>query len=367
MREKYKLRVAVVETTNRCNLSCLICGSDSKNVVNLEELSAPEWCGLIDEMKECGLKEVFFSGGEPTLKPGIEEMIEHAADRGLKWGMVSNGLYIPDSQLDLFQERKPLAIGLSVDGLWALHNTLRGNPQSLQMVEKYIQEFQQREIPFSIITTIHKLNFRELFAVAEFVLRNKIYGWQIQLAMPFGRMRENSDLLLSEEEFREACLTVEKIRKILPDVKIAGADCFAWAPAGRIRRGRWLGCSAGLESVGIDALGNVRGCLAMTGCEREGNIKERSFSEIWHDPNLFSYNRHFNPRNTSSFCQSCPKVMICRGGCNAQSFSMTGQFQQGTYCWYKSKQKEREVRKDAPRPGLQIRTATAVAGGIEPD
>lgn len=344
MQKKYPLQVAVLETTNRCNLNCLICGSDSKNKVNLKELTFCEWCCLIEEMAKLNVKKIFFSGGEPTLKPGIGDMIEHVAELGISWGMVTNGLHISPDLLNIFQAHKPVAIGLSVDGLLETHNMLRRNPNSFQMVLKYITEFRRREIPFSIITTIHKLNFRELFGIAEFVLQNKIYGWQIQLAMPFGRMKYNPELLLSEEEFREACLMVEKIRKILPEVNIVGADCFAWAPAGRIRGGRWLGCSAGLESVGIDALGNVRGCLSMTECLPEGNIRKRDFLEIWQDKNLFSYNRQFNLKNTSPLCQECPKARICRGGCNSQSFSMTGKFQQGVHCYYKSRNKGGEKK-----------------------
>lgn len=337
MRKKYPLQSAVLETTNRCNLNCLICGSDAKNVLNPQELSSEEWCSIIGAMKTLGLKEVFFSGGEPVLKPGLEAMIECAANLGLDWGMVSNGLYFPPGLLDLIEKRKPVAIGLSVDGLLETHNYLRGNRRSFQMVARRIKEFQKREIPFSIITTIHRLNWEQLFALAEFVLENKIYGWQIQLAMPFGRMRQNAELLLNEEEFRQACVMVEKIRKILSFAKIAAADCFAWAPANKIRDGGWGGCSAGLKSVGIDALGNVRGCLSMTGCEPEGNVREKSIIQIWQDENLFSYNRQFDVRYTSKYCQRCVKVMTCRGGCNSQSYSMTGQFQQGVYCWYKSR------------------------------
>jgi len=338
MQRKYPLRVAVIETTNRCNLNCLICGSDSQNKVNDDELSVKEWLHLFDEIMEVGIEKIFFSGGEPTLKPGIEEMIRHIARCGVKWGMVSNGLHIRPDLLDFFQECKPITIGLSLDGILKTHNMLRRNPDSFQMVLKHIEEFQKREIPFGVITTIHKLNFHELFAIAKFVLENKIYGWQIQLAMPFGRMKQNADLLLSEEEFCKACVMIEKISKILPEVNIAAADCFAWAPAGSIRTGEWLGCSAGLESVGIDSTGNIRGCLSMTECPPEGNVRQRSFVDIWQDEDLFSYNRRFNPRNTASYCQSCAKVMICKGGCNSQSFSMTGNFQQGVYCYYKSRQ-----------------------------
>lgn len=361
MRKRHPLQVAVLETTNRCNLNCLICGSDSKSQVNPNELTSHEWCKLIDELAEAGAEKIFFSGGEPTLKPGIGDIIEHTAKSGMRWGLISNGLYIPQSLLELFQERKPITIGLSLDGPADIHNMLRRNPESFQMVSKYIAEFRNREIPFSVITTIHKLNFRELFGIAEFVLENKIYGWQIQLAMPFGRMKQNQELLLSQEEFRRACEMIERIRKILPEVNVAAADCFAWAPAGKIRQGRWLGCSAGLESVGIDAQGNVKGCLSMTECEPEGNIRKQSFAKIWQDESLFAYNRCFDPANTSEFCQNCFKVMKCKGGCNSQSFSMTGEFQQGVYCWHKSMNKGGDqVEK---RYGLQVRTGRTASAG----
>lgn len=354
MRQKYPLRVAVLETTNRCNLNCLICGSDSQNQINPEELTVGEWRRLTDALVESGAEKIFFSGGEPTLKPGIGDIIEHVAQSGAGWGLISNGLHIPEDLLSLFQERKPITIGLSLDGPTEIHNQLRRNPESFRMVAHHIKEFQRRGIPFSVITTIHKLNFRELFGIAEFVLANEVYGWQIQLAMPFGRMKQNTDLLLSQEEFCKTCLMIEKIRKILPEVNIAAADCFAWAPAGKIRKGRWLGCSAGLESVGIDALGNVRGCLSMTECEPEGNIRQRNFAEIWSDESLFSYNRRFDPENAGTFCQDCPKIMRCRGGCNSQSFSMTGRFQQGVYCWYQSQGKGGD--RVEPHHGFQVRT-----------
>lgn len=59
MRRKYPLQTVVLETTNRCNLNCLICGSDAENKVNSNELSAQEWCDVIDEMAALGLKKSF--------------------------------------------------------------------------------------------------------------------------------------------------------------------------------------------------------------------------------------------------------------------------------------------------------------------
>lgn len=339
---KHALETVLIETTGRCNLSCIFCGSDCKNQLNPDELSAQEWCGAVDDLAELGVKRIVLSGGEPTLKTGIEDLIIHLNSRGIEWGMVSNGFWLSPDFLQIMEKYKPYAVGLSIDGRAEIHNKLRGNPRSFQKVIENIKKLQEREIPVSVITTVHKLNFAELPAIASLILEKEIYGWQIQLAMPFGRMGERRELLLSQDEFLELCVFVETVRKILPFVNIAAADCFAWAPAGKIRDGKWSGCGGGINSIGIDSLGNVRGCLSMTGCQAEGNIRERSLAEIWNDPNLFLYNRRFSRKNLSESCQECDKMIICKGGCNSQSFSMAGKFQQGIYCWYRSTKERRE-------------------------
>lgn len=340
--EKYNLEIALFETTSRCNLNCIFCGSDCKNQLNPKELSIQEWRNAVDGLAELGVKRIVLSGGEPTLKEGIGDLIVHIDSRGIEWGMVSNGFHIPASFLQVAEKHKPYAIGLSVDGREEVHNELRGNLRSFQKLSENIKELKERKIPISAITTVHKLNLAELSFIADFILEKEIYGWQIQLAMPFGRMGERKELLLSEDEFLAVCVFVENIRKLMPFVNIAAADCFAWAPAGRIRDGTWPGCGAGISSLGIDSLGNVRGCLSMTGCEPEGNIRERSLAEIWNDPDLFSYNRRFDSENLSEFCRQCDKMLTCKGGCNSQSFSTVGKFQQGIYCWHRTRGKIKE-------------------------
>lgn len=341
MRKEYHLETALFETTARCNLNCIFCGSDCKSKLNPNELSVKEWRGIVDDLAGLGAKRIVLSGGEPTMKEGVGDLAVHINSRGMQWGMVSNGLYLPPDFLRVMEKCKPYALGLSIDGKEETHNKLRGNPKSFQMVSESIKKLQEKEIPISIITTVHKANFAELPDIAEFILEKRIYGWQIQLAMPFGRMGERRELLLSQDQFFALCIFIETARKTMPFVNIAAADCFAWAPARKIRDGKWSGCGGGVDAVGIDSLGNVRGCLSMTGCEPEGNIREKSLAEIWNNLDLFSYNRHFSRKNLSESCRQCDKVLICKGGCNSQSFSMTGEFQQGVYCWYRSRKERR--------------------------
>ena len=66
----------------------------------------------------------------------------------------------------------------------------------------------------------------------------------------------------------------------------------------------------------------------------EGNVRERSLSEIWHDTNSFSYNRKFSEEKLEGNCHACKWGKLCRGGCKETSFSMLGRTSEFPYCLY---------------------------------
>ena len=53
----------------------------------------------------------------------------------------------------------------------------------------------------------------------------------------------------------------------------------------------WRGCQAGLRVVGIDSVGNVKGCESLYSDEFiEGNLREESLRDIWCKEGNFAYN-----------------------------------------------------------------------------
>ena len=336
-----ELKIALLEITNRCNLNCLGCGSDSKNITNPNELSTSEWFQAIDELNQLGARKIVLSGGEPTLRDDVVKLIIRICTLKMEYAIISNGFVLPSNILETMREYPPYAFGVSIDGKPATHNRLRGKKNSFSKLLGTIISLQKEGIPISVNTTIHKENYQELPRLANFLKERRIYGWQIQLAMPFGRMKENKELVLSQKEFAWVCVFVAKASEALPEIRIAAADDFAYAPAGVIRDGEWGGCSAGLSAIGIDALGNVKGCLSMTECQPEGNLRKKSLTEIWRDENNFAYNRKFKLDNLTPECQKCEKALICKGGCNSQSYSMTGKFNQSPFCFWQTIMKER--------------------------
>ena len=74
---------AVLEMTYRCNHACLFCScpwyAEDGDFDTRPELTADEWKSTIAKLCSMGCTDLAFTGGEPLLKEGIEDIIEFAA------------------------------------------------------------------------------------------------------------------------------------------------------------------------------------------------------------------------------------------------------------------------------------------------
>ena len=332
---EFKLEEVVIELTKRCNLSCLHCGSSCENQMSPDELTAIEWQSILEDLKDFGVGKVVFSGGEPTLKSGFTGLMEFCRQIDLRFGFISNGFNFNRDLLNALEVSRPFAVGLSIDGLKKTHNLIRQNDRSWTNALITISRLQDLKIPVCISTTVNRLNYSELSPLAGFLNAAQISAWQIQLAMPVGRMRQNCDLQIDENIFQSVCRQVMAIRKTYPQLMAQAADCFGPAPLGVIRSENWTGCSAGISSIGIDACGYVTPCLSM----REnhifcGRLPNQKIAECWHSQ-YFDFNRHFHPQIVKGNCVDCDYLKQCRGGCNSQSLSHFGSFHDSPFCFYR--------------------------------
>ena len=97
----------------------------------------------------------------------------------------------------------------------------------------------------------------------------------------------------------------------------------------------WSGCQAGVSTLGLRSDGAVTGCLILPDPFIEGNVTQRSLSEIWRDPAAFAYNRRFSPDLLQGACRDCQWGERCRGGCRDASYAFTGNTFEMPFCLYR--------------------------------
>ncbi|MBR4769064.1 MAG: SPASM domain-containing protein, partial [Lachnospiraceae bacterium] len=163
-----------------------------------------------------------------------------------------------------------------------------------------------------------------------------IFAWQLQACSPMGNAANYGiDYRFS---FREVIDFVEAYRKKAPfALGVADNIGYYTETEGSLRGSengfRFTGCRAGLTSVGIDSVGNVRGCESMYD-ERfnEGNLRERTLKDIWEDPDSFRFNRNFTRDMLTGKCASCDKGSVCAGGCRSYNYFVHGKLYESPAC-----------------------------------
>ncbi|MFH1453181.1 MAG: radical SAM protein, partial [Armatimonadota bacterium] len=89
--------VVVWNLTKRCNLSCIHCYYDSKDVHIENELTTKQAEKVIDDLASFKVPHILFSGGEPLTRSDLFHLASYAGSKGLKYVLSTNGTLISKS------------------------------------------------------------------------------------------------------------------------------------------------------------------------------------------------------------------------------------------------------------------------------
>src|SRR4030042_646581 len=79
------------ELTYRCNAKCCACNYWRHPSPPEDELTLADIRHGLDKIYDCGCRVVNFTGGEPTLRSDLEDIVEHASHLGMWTSLVTNG------------------------------------------------------------------------------------------------------------------------------------------------------------------------------------------------------------------------------------------------------------------------------------
>src|SRR5499427_9181125 len=96
----------------RCNIDCGYCNEYDK-------VSAPVPTDVmmrrIDKLAELGTSVVAFSGGEPMLHPGLDDLIRRIRNRGMLAGLITNGYFLLPKRIKELNEAGLDFLQISID------------------------------------------------------------------------------------------------------------------------------------------------------------------------------------------------------------------------------------------------------------
>jgi radical SAM protein with 4Fe4S-binding SPASM domain len=363
-------RTVVWELTAACNLRCIHC-EGSAGSRDPEELTPDEAMALADAIADLGCQRCNLSGGEPLMRKDWPAIARRLADRGVTVHLVTNGHLLDDDAIAAAVSVGVAAVAVSLDGMEATHDAIRVGPRgptgSFAKVVDAMRRVAASPMKTGVITHINAWNLPELRAMHELLAGIGLDVWQLQIAIPAGRLRTlDRPYLIRPQDLEEVyARLVEFIREDRVPLRVTDTIGYYTELEPLVRgrdRGKGLpfytGCYAGCLVMGIESNGDVKGCPSMPREFVAGNVRREPLAAIWADEERFAYNTRWDERKLTGFCATCPYRRLCRAGCTSMAFSLTGAIYENPYCLHRVREMS------APRPGGE-RSRPADAGGID--
>jgi len=298
---KDKKPVVVWNCTRRCNLRCVHCYAQSRDIDYQGELTTKEGKALIDDLAAFGAPVLLFSGGEPTMRKDMPELAFYARDKGMRAVISTNGTLITPKLAKIFKDIELSYVGVSLDGVRETNDRFRGMKGAFDKAMEGIANCQAEGIKVGLRFTINKRNAQDIPAIFELLHERQIPRVCFYHLVYAGRGSKLVKDDLTHEESRQAVDKIIDLTKQLHDdnfkAEVLTVDNHADGAYVYLRLLRedpekakkvfeLLQMNEGNSSgIGI-------GCVSWDGQVHAdqfwrhlsfGNVKERKFSQIWMD------------------------------------------------------------------------------------
>ncbi len=337
--------VVVWNCTKTCNLNCVHCYARSEAIKYQNELTHEEGLSLIDQLADFKVPVILFSGGEPLLRPDFFELANYAASKGIRPTISTNGTRIDEDVAKRLKDMGVGYVGISLDGCEATHDKFRGKPGAFQMALRGIRNCVATGQKVGLRFTITRDNVQDLDSIFDLLERENIDRVCFYHLVYSGRGSAMVERDLNHEESRRAMdLIIErtldfKARRINKEIltvdnhadavylylKMKERDPVLGERILKLIQSNG-GNRSGMAFGNIDSVGNVHPDQ-FTQYITLGNVRERSFGEIWTDvSNPIMAGLKDRKPILKGRCPKCAYLNLCNGNFRTRAEAVTGDF-----------------------------------------
>lgn len=319
LKQLHPLRQLFWESTLRCNVHCLHCGSDCVSSVETPYMPAADFLRVIDTEITPHVDPhkllIIISGGEPLMRKDLAQVGRALYQREYPWGMVTNGLALTEKRFHELIDAGLRSITVSCDGLEEDHVWLRQHPlafegatRAIKLIAAYNQS-SHRPLAWDVVTCVNQRTIDHLPAIRDMLWSLGVRDWRIFGIDPMGRAASSPELLLTDEQFRSLLDFIAAEREAGRHVSYA-CEGFLGDYEGRVRDHLYH-CAAGISVASILIDGSISACTSIRGKYYQGNIYRDSFWDIWE--NGFKPYRDRSWMRQTEPCKSCKAFDYCEG------------------------------------------------------
>lgn len=314
----------ILELTQRCNNRCLYCytpwngqcGDYGKNCQN--EMSTEEIKDIIVKLQnETGADNIGLSGGEPTLREDLPEILNFLKERGISANVITNGTLLTDELVSKIADKCLFEITL-LSYRRDIHDRLAGRVGAWDEAVKGMARVKRADGTPIAVFVATKLNYMDLPTTIDLAIALGAKGLMYnRLNISAHNLRYAEELLPTQEMIQRNLDSLENLGKeyglpiaasvviepCVVDIERYQHVNICWCPL------------AGEESYfTIDPAGNIRICNHSPVIL--GDFRKNNFIDIYYNN---PYVRAI--RSLPEECRDCNSKFreLCCGGCKASS------------------------------------------------
>lgn len=327
-----------LELTNQCNVKCQHC---KRYMWPTEgEMSTDRIKKLLAELASIRVQSITLSGGEPTLRPDFVEILRYAFAKGLRIGVLTNGLNIDGQIADVLIKCSDW-VRISVDGSnKEVYGKVRGNHikferilESIKLLENAKNRHNRRNYDIGICYSIQKLNIQDVLQMIKFVRQLGLSNKERCLTFKFVHGRNGflcsvpqlsdfyKDILEKEDVVNDKVTNLQYLKKFI-DYYSNIQDISNGVPLNSYYRNNKIRCFTPYLFSLIDAFGDVYPCCFLYYDNdtykkyrekrekyRMGNISDKPFGQIWLSEDYMNIRKNLEIIDIGRFpeCKECTR------------------------------------------------------------
>ena len=335
LQQLHPLQQLFWESTLRCNVHCLHCGSDCSSSEITPDMPAEDFLRVIDQSVTPHVDPhkvlIIISGGEPLMRTDLAQVGAALKQRGYPWGMVTNGLALTEKRFKELMQNGLRSIAISFDGLELDHNWLRQHPlafegatRAIKLAAAYNSQLhstlnsqlhstlnsQLSTLIWDVVTCVNQRTINQLDEMQQYLWSIGVRNWRLITIDPMGRAAENTELLLTPDQHRQLLDYIREKRKQGLHISYS---CEGFMPDYELEvRDHLFHCAAGVSVASILIDGSISACTSIRGKYYQGNIYKDDFWDVWE--NRFEPYRNRKWMKKLEPCNNCKLFRYCEGG-----------------------------------------------------
>jgi pyrroloquinoline quinone biosynthesis protein E len=312
----------LAELTHRCTLQCGYCSNPLELLKADQELGTQAWTSIFEQAADLGILQVHLSGGEPTLRRDLVELVSVLAARGVYSNLITAGVGVDARRVASLKAAGLDHVQISFQGArpetTELIGRIKGAHERKLAAARAVRE---AGLPLTVNAPIHRRNIDEVELFIELALELGAERLEIANVQYYGwALLNRAALMPSREAVERQIGVVEAARASLRGVlaiDFVAPDYYARYP--KACMGGWA-----RDAFMITPDGTAMPCHGAASIPHLtfDNAARTPLADIWaRSPAFEAY------RGTAWMkepCRTCERREIDFGGCRCQAMMLAG-------------------------------------------